>query len=648
MADYLGLVRTIGFKNLILKGAKFAYRRTGIQGIFVRYYEYDEDPPHQYGSYQFQWENLPFLSGDWKFRVEKFLISLPDDIQQQLISEAVKITEGDYRLFSYHVIHSEVPDFNFDPLENVTWPTGKHSSNYFQFDKKFGDIKRVWELNRMQFLDPLICGYLLAPEDTKKQIRDKMLQIFDAWILQSPHERSVAWACSQEISIRCIKLLFLFRYLDIYLDEKRSTQFRNLFVLSAIHVLQEIGYAKTQRNNHAITESVFLLIFGQVFPESKHAQRCYREGLNTLRFCLDDQFFSDGTYIQNSITYHRFALQSLLLAYQLVRDETVLIRMREVFELSLQFFQDITFSGDGEFPNYGPNDGAMLFNWANSDYRDLRPIQNCLAIICRQAVVYPSPSLILDTLLSISGSDQFINNKYLPENREKGFYEIGGLYVIKNDLFSVLFKCATYSGRFPSQNDQLHVDLWVDGKPFFNDSGTYEYFGRNGVDEFHRFLSTSAHNTIQVDGLDQMDKGPRFAWYSVAEGKQIHVKENKLIGESFGYVGRINSQTVHRRTISLNSHVVVIDDKIFDTKDNKLELFWHLDSGWRCSKNEMMQIECGGAGLIRFECDEELSIQVNQTPQSRYYGEKTMRDTIVVTVTPTTDTCQIRTIFEYC
>ena len=39
-------------------------------------------------------------------------------------------------------------NFNKDYLEGVIWDKGLDLSKYSQFDKKYGDIKRVFEINR--------------------------------------------------------------------------------------------------------------------------------------------------------------------------------------------------------------------------------------------------------------------------------------------------------------------------------------------------------------------------------------------------------------------------------------------------------------------------------------------------------------------
>ena len=63
------------------------------------------------------------------------------------------------------------------------------------------------------------------------------------------------------------------------------------------------------------------------------------------------------------------------------------------------------------------------------------------------------------------------------------------------------FRCGSLKDRF-SQIDMLHVDVWWRGQNVLVDPGSYVY---NGSPEWHRhFLGTESHNTIAIDGRDQM------------------------------------------------------------------------------------------------------------------------------------------------
>ena len=302
MFNFWALYKSIGLKNFITKGLIYSYRKTGLQRYFTKYYSLDENPGNQFETAFPLWEHVVFLNTSSLNVVSGFLNDLNEDVKKELNDECDRVLSGKYSLFSYHNIDIGIPDFNKNPFDDIHWKVGKHSSKYFQFDPDNGDIKRVWELNRVQFLDALLCGYVLADDERKDNIRYFFLNLFNEWVKQSPHEQSVAWACSQEISIRCIKLIFLFRYLEIDPADKSYTIFRNLLVHSAKHVAREINYAKAQRNNHAITESTYLILFGKLFEGCDLADRYYSTGIDVLDYCLDDQFYKDGTYIQNSIT----------------------------------------------------------------------------------------------------------------------------------------------------------------------------------------------------------------------------------------------------------------------------------------------------------------------------------------------------------
>lgn len=617
MFKFFNLIRSIGLKNFVRKAFIYGYRKFGIQKLFAKYYDYSTGLGRESDNLQFEWDRIPFLSSKSINKVSEYVLRMSDDLKQKVTKECDNILSKKLLLFSFHRIHFDKIDFNFDPLENVYWENGDHFSAYSQFDPKRGDIKRVWELNRFQFLDCLLVGFILSDDNRKDKIQSFFIHILDKWMIQNPHDRSVAWGCSQEISIRSIKLIFLFRYLQIQ-DKEITKKIRNLLILSAQHVNREINYAKTQRNNHAITESVFLMIYGLLFDDGDFSKKVYKKGLNTLNYCITDQFFNDGTYIQNSYTYQRFALQSLSLAYQINNDEFLLKTLGDVFEKSNVFLYNSIIDDKGDFPNYGPNDGALLYNWSLTDYRDMRPIINILSTLSNKCSVYNEDNLLLDTIIVTGGT---IFDKCITKPEVKDSFETTGYYFLKNQFYSIFFRCGNYRGRFPSQNDMLHVDIWKNKKPLIIDAGTYEYFGKSGVENFHKYLSTSAHNTIRIGNLEQLDKGPRFTWLSSVDAELNLIDENKIEGTSHAYKGRIGGDPIHRRTISINEHSIEIVDDLKNVKGREIELFWHTTedekfenviNGYYLKKNKT---------ILTFDLREKYTIEQFLQGHSLYYAQ---------------------------
>lgn len=640
------LVKSIGVKKFLIKGSIYFYRKSGLQGIFSRHYPYEHDLSGKFGNLKWEWANYPVLTVENLNKISEYIMALPDNIKDNIKMKGTKVLNGNYTLFSYHEIYQEQIDFNLDPLENIKWPIKNHSSYFSQFDSKFGDIKRVWELNRFVFAEDLVSAYYVETNFKRKQyIRKKFIYLLESWLVQNPHDRSVAWACSQETSIRCINLIFIFRLLECDEEGKFARLFKNMLALSARHVFKEIEYAKTQRNNHAITESAFLILFSAIFPSSKLSHKYFEKGIGTLSFCLHDQFYQDGTYIQNSLTYQRFALQSLIMIDNLLKEEPLKAKIHEILNQNLVFLYNVTFGSEGDFPNYGPNDGALLFNWSSSDYRDMRPLLNLLSLKTTGVPVFDSRKLLIDAVFMIEGSDQHFEKIYKPERKDR--FDESGYYIMKSDEFSVFFRCGSYNKRYPSQNDMLHIDVWLKGKPLLIDSGSFEYFGASGLDNFHYFLSTAAHNTIKISKLDQLDKGPRFTWLSSINSKIISFNRSKVVGESYAYQNRLEGNPVHQRSIELFSNQLVVVDNIINVEDYLIELFWHttensnisvLDKKSFCIDNKKVKIS--------FDSNSAFSVDIIKTFSSEYYAKKQERQTFLLTTRGEYKPILIKTIID--
>jgi hypothetical protein len=98
----------------------------------------------------------------------------------------------------------------------------------------------------------------------------------------------------------------------------------------------------------------------------------------------------------------------------------------------------------------------------------------------------------------------------------------------------------------PAHADQLHVDLWWLGHNIALDAGTFHY---NAAPPWENGLAgTSVHNTITIDGKDQMQRAGRFLWVNWAQARSLIVEEpNSLAAEHSGYT-RLG--ILHRRRLA--------------------------------------------------------------------------------------------------
>jgi len=169
------------------------------------------------------------------------------------------------------------------------------------------------------------------------------------------------------------------------------------------------------------------------------------------------------------------------------------------------------------------------------------------------------------------------------------------------------------------------MDLWIRGQNLACDAGTYHYSGqdiwRNGL------AHTSVHNTVTVDGNDQMKMVSRFTWTNWSRGKVLQQNERLWQGEQDGY-----KPIIHRRTVMvLEGDRWLVVDHLNGQQDHHYALHWLLNDFRYEQKENLILLELDSVkykvelGLL----DGKSTFSVvrgdpNSTRgwRSRYYGDK--------------------------
>jgi asparagine synthase (glutamine-hydrolysing) len=159
--------------------------------------------------------------------------------------------------------------------------------------------------------------------------------------------------------------------------------------------------------------------------------------------------------------------------------------------------------------------------------------------------------------------------------------ETGGYYMLRPDMGSgfAFVRCAQYRHR-PGQADMLHVDLWWRGLNIAQDPGTYSYNAPNPWNNV--LIGTAFHNTVMVDGQDQMDQVGKFMWLPWISGRVRRIKESSSRfflyweGEHDGY-RRLQFPASHVRSIlKLGDEHWLIVDRIGSKGGHRYRLHWLL------------------------------------------------------------------------
>jgi len=121
-------------------------------------------------------------------------------------------------------------------------------------------------------------------------------------------------------------------------------------------------------------------------------------------------------------------------------------------------------------------------------------------------------------------------------------------------------RLARFTSR-PGHADQLHLDLWWRGLNLAQDAGTYLYNVPPPWD--NPLARTEYHNTLTVDGLDQMLPAGRFLFLDWAQAHLISQDDHSITAEHDGYR---RMGLLHRRSVSIS------DDGTWRIDDSLLPL----------------------------------------------------------------------------
>lgn len=573
ITEIIKVGKAYGWKQLAKKGITIFKNRLGLAALGSKSYAYDHlEIEGVSPSKEIQWPSVRKVPTWISDKADEFTF-------HHLKQSAQEILNGEITLYSYHKIGlKDKIDFSKNYLEHTYYEPGKHFSKYRQWNPEKGDLKNFWEHNRLQFLQPLIAyAFLSKDEEYTKKAKNYLEETLNGWIDQNPHLRSVAWSCGQESSIRCINLYLYIQLLGTPGNEELQKKLANLFYLTAERVYKHIDYARAQRNNHAILEATYLAIASKLFRTLEKGNLYRQKAIEVLKETVEDQFFEDGFYIQNSITYHRFALQALVVASQAVGEEQLDKKLILALDRSYEFLNKLIVGNEkGNFPNYGPNDGTILFNFGNNNYRDLRPLINTLAsLIQKEGFNLKVDQLIdlaclgleppMEETSTISGSYFFPKSRFA---------------VLKEDMWSGFIRSPDFSSTYPSQNDALNLDLWWGECNIFQDSGSISYFSKDhGNSDYLYACSGKAHNVLLVNGVDPMEKGPRFSFLEKLQGEECitDLGNNVFEGRHGAYQAKFKKEGLYvYRRVDINSKEVAITDTVEQAEGFSIDLFWHL------------------------------------------------------------------------
>lgn len=595
------------------------------------------------------------LVNKWRDSTSSFFLRRPIRTYGSLVSAPEKVVEIADAVLEGRLLHfskwwadvGNPPDWFMNPVKGTRYPDKVHWSDIPDLSAELGDIKYVWEASRFPQAYSFVRAYAVTGDE---RYAEGFWSHVESWIQANPVEIGPNWRCGQEIAIRSFAWTFgLYAFIDSpATTPKRIALLIKYLWYNASRIERNHWYAlRCVRNNHSLSEAVGMLTIGTLFPFFSESQRWRRKGFENLTREMLRQIYPDGTYMQHSMNYSRLVVQ--LFSWSLSITQTNGLCFPEAIcervEHLLRFLVSVQDRETGWLPNYGSNDGALILPLSSCDYLDYRPSLNALSVALGHGELYDSgpwdeESFWLCGRPAKETDDTAV--EHTPAMDKPSYactravnepsalvscYPVGGYYVLRNNHAMAMIRCGRYLHR-PSQADMLHFDLWYKGHNVLMDPGSYSY--NPGEDWAEYFVGSSSHNTVTVDGRDQMTKGSRFLWSNWVKGRTIEFGSTPSVtvfsGQHEGYC-----PVVHKRLVIQRGEIFLVVDDLFGSQIyHRYRLHW-LFGDVPLSRKSSGAIVCldEGSLVVRTGCTHKAGsswANGQENPKhgwySLYYGEK--------------------------
>ena len=496
------------------------------------------------------------------------VMACSDALKAEIAQGARKILDGEFEALGVAWPRRDTADlfprdlWRLDPITGGLWPGANRASVDipYRHQTEFGSVKYVWELSRLQFLQPLAASYLLTGD---LRALSAVEAAIDSWGEANPPFRGVNWNSGIEIGLRAASLIFAASVCGEALSERAKLNIRAILSASA-HWLHRYPSLFSSANNHLVAEAMALFLIGALAPELAPTAAADEARAVLEREALL-QIFPDGIGAEQSPTYAGLTLEAILTAALLGR------RLGQPFSFALNdrlaaFGEAMSwFCGpDGRTVSIGDNDEGMVWR-TFARHEQAYPASVAAAVagyLERQPFcVRPEPELRDAIFSSPDGMAASPSGKRI--------FADGGYTVVRERRAGRDVHLIVDHGPlgYLSLAAHGHADagafvLCLDGEPVIVDPGTFMYHAQNEWRSW--FRGTRSHNTLSVAYADQSVIAGPFLWSHKAAARLDRATQDdegwSLEMSHDGY--RRQFGVTHHRSISSTTDGLTVCDRL--------------------------------------------------------------------------------------
>lgn len=522
--------------------------------------------------------------------------ALQIDSKGEWLKEKINPANLNYAQKIWQLVDPEyVPiDWHIDFKSGYRW-----SENMRSYRIPYGhlpgvDVKVPWELSRMQHLPQLAWAY--SKEKKEKYVREFQNQILD-FIATNPPRFGVNWCCTMDVGIRIANWLItydLFQSYGALFDKAFEEAFTSSIYDHGKHITDHLEWMPTFRSNHYLANIVGLLFVGAYLPGTAETEKWISFSIQELIKEVPLQFYEEGSSFEGSTSYHCLSAQivaySTALAIKKKGEGCFPNWYFKRLEKMAIFVKHIT-KPSGDIVQIGDHDSGYLFRLFPSYDTPLNRthlIHEIEALFDISSSSHFSP-LFSHNFPSIKDptTHKKVFHKPLNAWKEKlvtlpnthiAFpcplekitfhpYPEFGLYIYRSPhlFLSIRVGSLGHLGRGGhAHNDQLSIELVIEGKEVVVDPGTYLYTPL--PQRRNDYRSVCAHFAPQIQGKEPSDIGQGvFILSGDPKGEYLYFDTHTFLGMHQGYgfpvyrLVELKENTIHITDFSEGDLLVPIE-----------------------------------------------------------------------------------------
>ncbi len=483
--------------------------------------------------------------------------------------------------------------WRLDPVSQGLWPGAEDYcfDIAYRHERQLGDVKYVWEFNRLQFLQPLAGDVALTGSSESIAAIEAAI---GSWHAANPPFRGIGWNSGIELALRAISLLVVMTLAGPQLSAPCRAQIGAILEAS-LFWLRRYPSRFSSANNHLIAELCAEYLVATAMPDLPGAASVAAEARDKLAEEAGRQIVADGVPAEQSPSYGAFSAEMLLLCVAVGRDlgqpfpDLATERLR-----AFSGFIEWIALPDGTVPAIGDDDEGRVLTLGEPEPCYPRSVANAIAA-SRTAADGPDFRGVL------------LGRGAQLETRAEGcrLFAEGGYFVVNEERQGRRLNLTFDHGPLGylsiaahGHADALSVTLAVDGQPVLVDPGTYLYHSGGAWRDW--FRGTAAHNTLALPSADQSTISGAFNWSHKARAALQSAETSgdwRVTASHDGYRQRFG--LVHERSLARTADGLVISDRLIGGGEVEAGVSFQLAPGLEARVDEQeVMVSRAGAPIV--------------------------------------------------